>query len=114
MTQRIIERVNSLFDSYDLFSSRQNKIKETIKEKFPDITEEEIDETDSYLKEFFHHCCKYAHLLADKYKVPWLPKGEEAQKETDTYVIECQKQYPEIDREHIISLFSTYCWLSNR
>ena len=52
--------------------------------------------------------------ILDKYKTPFLPKGEDAQKEISEYESECRKQYPEIDAEKIKGVFSTVCWLANR
>ncbi len=85
-----------------------------LQKKFPDLSEREIKEVEKYLGLLFEYCVKYADLLAEKYKTPFLPKGEEAQKEILEYVSECQKQYPEIDTNHIVNIFSTVCWLANR
>ena len=73
MNSIVLEHINDLFDSYDLFS-----------------------------------------IVAAKYKTPFLPKGEDAQKEISEYESECRKQYPEIDAEKIKGVFSTVCWLANR
>ena len=115
MNSTILEHINELFDSYDLFSGKyKEKIRSSITKKFPDLSEKDIKETENYMGLLFEHCVKYADLLAEKYKTPFLPKGEEAQKEILEYVSECQKQYPEIDTKHIIDIFSTVCWLTNR
>lgn len=116
MNSTISEHINELFDSYDLFfgkGGRENLLG-SITKKFPDLSEKEIKEIEDYLNSFYEYCGKYADLLAEKYKMPFLPKGEEAQKEISEYVSECQKQYPEIDTKHIVDIFSTVCWLSNR
>ena len=115
MNITILEHINELFDSYDLFSGKyKEKIQGLITKKFPDLSEKEIKEAENYLGLLFEYCVKYADLLAEKYKTPFLPKGEEAQKEISEYVSECQKQYPEIDMKHIVDIFPTVCWLSNR
>lgn len=115
MNSTILEHINELFNSYDLFAGKyKEKIRSSIKKKFPDLSEKEIKETEDYLSLLFEYCVKYADLLADKYKTPFLPEGEEAQKEISEYVSECQKQYPEIDKKHILDIFSTVCWLANR
>ena len=115
MNSTILEHINELFDSYDLFSGTgKEKIRGSITKKFSDLSEREIEEAEDYLGLFFEYCVKYADLLAEKYKTPFLPKGEEAQKEILKYVCECQKQYPEIDTNHIVNIFSAVCWLANR
>ncbi len=115
MNSTISEHINELFDSYDFFAGKyKEKIRSSITKKFPDLSEKEIKEVEDYLDSFYEYCVKYADLLAEKYKMPFLPKGEEAQKEISEYVSECQKQYPEIDTKHIVDIFSTVCWLSNR
>lgn len=115
MNNMVLEHINDLFDSYDLFSETgRKKIYSSVKRKFPNMSEEEIKETKDYLCGFYEYCLNFADIIADKYKTPFLPKGEEAQKEITEYVIECQKQYPEIDEKHIIDIFSTACWLTNR
>ena len=115
MNSTILEHINDLFDSYDLFSGTgKEKIRSSIIKKFPNISKKEIKEVEDYLSLFYEYCLKYADLLADKYKTPFLPNEEEAQKEILEYVSECQKQYPEIDMKHIVGIFSTACWLTNR
>ncbi len=115
MNSTILEHINELFDSYDLFAGKyKEKICSSITKKFPDLSEKEIKEAEDYLGLFFEYCVQYANLLAEKYKTPFLPKDEEAQKEILEYVSECQKQYSEIDMKHIIDIFSTVCWLANR
>ena len=110
MNSTILEHINDLFDSHDLFSGTgKEKIRSSIIKKFPNISMKEIKEVEDYLSLFYVHCLEYADLLADKYKTPFLPKGEEAQKEIFEYVSECQKQYPEIDMKHIVGIFSTAC-----
>lgn len=110
-----LEHISDLFDSYDLFSGTgKEKIRNSIKERFPNISGKGIKEIEDYLNSFYEYCLKYADILADKYKTPFLPKEEEAQKEISEYVSECQKQYTEIDAEHIVSVFSIVCWLTNR
>ena len=115
MNSTILEHINELFDSYDLFAGKyKEKIRSSVTKKFLDLSEKEIKELEDYLGLLFEYCVKYADLLAEKYKTPFLPKGEEAQKEILEYVSECQKQYPEIDTKHIVDIFSTVCWLTNR
>lgn len=115
MNSIILENINDLFDPYDLFSDTGKKrIHSSIKTRFPDISNEEIIEIDDYLHSFYMYCLKYADMLADKYKTPFLPKEEQAQKEISEYVSECRRQYPEISEEQIIGIFSTACWLANR
>lgn len=111
----ILKHINNLFNSYDLFSNTGKKeICSSTKIKFPHISEEEIDEIKEYLDRFYECCLDFANIIANKYKAPSLPKNEEAQLEIAEYVKKCQKQYPEIAKEHIIEFFSTVCWLSNR
>ncbi|MCM1181473.1 MAG: hypothetical protein NC347_14555 [Clostridium sp.] len=115
MDNIILEQINDLFDSYDLFGgSGMKRIRDNVKKKIPDIGEEYIKELEDYLNGFYNYCIKFGELLADKYKTPFLPGNEQAQKEIAEYVIECQRQYPEIDEEHIVGVFSNVCWLANR
>ena len=90
MNSTILEHINELFDSYDLFAGKyKEKIRSSITKKFPDLSKKEIKEIEDYLGSLYEYCVKYAVLLADKYKTPCLPKGEEAQKEISEYVSEC-------------------------
>lgn len=115
MRSEILKRINELFDSYDLFSgSGSEEALETIREEFPDITEEELKEFGEYLDGFYDYCLEYGDILAEKYKLPFLPTSGEAKKEIAEYVAVCREKYPEIDEKHIIELFSTDCWLTNR
>ena len=115
MNISVSEHINELFDSYDLFAGNcKERIRSSIMNKFPDLPEKEIKAAENYLGLLFEYCVKYADLLAEKYKTPFLPEGEEAQKEISEYVSECQKQYPEIDTKHIVNIFSAVCWLTNR
>jgi len=115
MNSIVLEHINDLFDSYDLFSSTGKKrIRSSIITRFPDISDKEIKEAEEYLHFFYECCLKYADIVAAKYKTPFLPKGEDAQKEISEYESECRKQYPEIDAEKIKGVFSTVCWLANR
>ncbi|MDE6593558.1 MAG: hypothetical protein K2K57_10930 [Oscillospiraceae bacterium] len=102
MNNTVLEHINELFDSYDLFSGTGiKKIYSSVKRKYPNMSEEEIEGIKDYLCEFYEYCMNFADIISDKYKTPFLPTGEEAQKEITEYVIECRKQYPEIDQEHI-------------
>ena len=115
MNSIILEQMNDLFDPYDLFSGTGKKnIHSSITTRFPNITNKEIKEAEEYLHSFYVYCLKYADILADKYKTPFLPKGEDVQKKISEYVSECQKQYPEIGAEKIEGIFSIACWLANR
>ena len=115
MNSIVLENINDLFDSYDLFSSSGKKnIRSKVLTRFPDISDKEIKEAEDYLHSFYEYCLKYADMLADKYKTPFLPKEEDAQKEISEYVSECRKQYPEIDAKQIEGIFSAVCWLANR
>ncbi len=115
MNKEILENINDLFDSYDLFGSNTVKIRDRIKTRFPDITEETIKETELYIKkEFGTYCVKYADIIAEKYKTPFLPKSDEAQQEIGEYVKECKKKYPYFDEKKNIEIFSAVCWLANR
>ncbi len=115
MNVMVLKYINVLFDSYDLFSETgKNDIYNSIKRRFSNITEEEINEIKEYLNGFYEYCLNFANIIANKYKTPALPKNEEAKTEIAEYVKECQKQYPEFDDKHIIEFFSTVCWLSNR
>lgn len=113
MDKRILEQINDLFDSYDLFGG-DDTIRENAKNKIPDIREEELDALEEYLNEFYEYCLEFSDILAEKYKTPFLPESENAQKEIADYVSEVQKKYPEIDEKHVIEFFSTDCWLTNR
>ena len=115
MNKAFKEHINEWLDAYDLFSRTGKKnIRNEIKSRFPNISDEEFEEYKDYLEKFYEYCLNYADILADKYKTPFLPKDEEAMIEVDKYVAECQKKYPEINREIIVGVFSTACWLSNR
>jgi len=88
MNNTILSIINELFDSYDLFSETGWKeIQKSIKDTFCNISKEEISEIKEYLNEFYEYCLKYADILARKYKTPFLPKSEPAQKEISEYVI---------------------------
>ncbi|MDE5557421.1 MAG: hypothetical protein K2J32_06975 [Ruminococcus sp.] len=115
MNNTILEHINDLFNSYDLFSGTGiKKIHDSIKKSFPDLSEEEIKEIMDYLDGFYKYCMSFANMIANKYKTPFLPKGEEAQMEIAQYMCECQNKYPAIDDKHIIDVFSVVCWLTNR
>ena len=115
MNSIVLEHINELFDSYDLFSGTgKQSIRSAIIARFPDISDKEIKEAEDYLHSFYEYCLKYADIIAAKYKTPFLPKGEDAQKEILEYESECRKQYPEIDAEKIDRIFSIVCWLANR
>lgn len=114
MKTEIMKRINDLFDSYDLFSSRKEKVLEAVKKEFPDITSAELKEFEEYLIGFYHYCLEFGDKLAQEFKTPFLPSTEEAEKEIAEYVAVCREKYPEIDDKHIIDIFSTDCWLSNR
>ncbi len=50
MNSTILEHINELFDSYDLFSGKgKEKIRSSIIKKFPDLSEREIKEVEKYL-----------------------------------------------------------------
>ena len=114
MNSIVLEHINDLFDPYDLFGGKGKKIRSSIITRFPDISDKEIKEAEEYLHSFYEYCVRYADIIADKYKTPFLPKGEDAQKEISEYVSECRKQYPEIEAEKIEGVFSIVCWLANR
>ena len=114
MNSTVLEHINELFDSYDLFGGKGEKIRRSITAKFPDLTEEEIIEIQSYLRAFYESCTEYAVKLAYKFRTPFLPKDEAALQEISEYVQKCRKLYPEIDEKHILDLLSTVCWLQNR
>ncbi len=115
MEKRLLENINELFNSYDLFSSSGRKRnEERMKQVIPDITESEITELEDYLKGFFNYCCDYGDKLAAKYKTPFLPHNDDGENDIKEYVLLCQKEYPQIDEEHIRGLFGTVCWLANR
>lgn len=115
MDKRILERINELFESGDLFGGdSSDTVRENAKEMFPDISGEELDALEEYLDGFYDCCLEFGDILAEKYKVPFLPNSEKAKKETAEYVSEVQKKYPEIDEKHIIEFFSVDCWLTNR
>ena len=115
MNSIVLEHLNDLLDQYDLFFGKeQNDIRSSILTEFPDLSDQEIKETEDYLQSFYECCLKYADRIAEKYKTPFLPKEEDAQKEIKEYENACRKQYPEIDAKIIESIFSAVCWLANR
>ena len=76
MNSIVLEHINDLFDSYDLFSSTGKKrIRSSIITRFPDLSDKEIKEAEEYLHSFYECCLKYADIIAAKYKTPFLPKG---------------------------------------
>lgn len=113
LDKRILDQINNLFESSDLFGG-DNTIRENAKKRFPDIREEELDALEEHLDGFYDYCPEFGDILAEKYKTPFLPDNESAKKETAEYVSEVRKKYPEIDEKHIIEFFSTDCWLTNR
>lgn len=114
MDKRILEKINDLLDSYDLLESDREELREEVNSIIPDILDEEFNALAEYLDEFYEYCLKFGDILAEKYKLPFIPKSEEAKKETADYVSKVQKKYPEINEEHIVTVFSTDCWLTNR
>ena len=115
MNSIVLEHLNDLLDQYDLFFGKeQNDIRSSILTEFPDLSDQEIKETEDYLQSFYECCLNYADRIAEKYKTPFLPKEEDAQKEIKEYENACRKQYPEIDAKIIESIFSAVCWLANR
>ncbi|MCM1113397.1 MAG: hypothetical protein NC399_09105 [Muribaculum sp.] len=115
MDKTILQQINDLFDSGDLFSgSGMQRIRDNVKEKFPDTDEDNLKELENYLEGFYDYCMEFGSLLAGKYKTPFLPSEEAVLKEIAEYVADCQKRYPEMDENHIMEVFSTACWLSNR
>ncbi|MDE5947139.1 MAG: hypothetical protein K2G63_07540 [Oscillospiraceae bacterium] len=115
MNDRLLKNINDLFRPYDLFSNTGlERNRDKMKTVIPDITESEIVELENYLKEFYEYCSEYGNKLSVKYKLPFLPHSDEAEKDIKEYISLCQEKYPEIDSEHIQELFSTICWLSNR
>lgn len=115
MREDVLNRINDLFDSYDLFSpERTESVIRRIGEAVPGLTESETAEIKDYLRGFFCFCGTYGDKLAEKYKTPYLPQGKETDAETVEYVRICREKYPEIDEQHILSLFSVVCWLCNR
>ena len=110
MNVRISERINTLFNSYDLFSyAGTEKNRSKTRKEIPDITDEEMDELEAYLERFKEFAGKYGRLIAEKYKMPHLPYSEEAKKEVSEYVDICREEFPDIDIMHIRELFSTVC-----
>lgn len=110
MSPRISEKINTLFNSYDLFSyagTEKNRAK--ARKEIPDITDEEMEELEAYLERFRSFAEKYGRMIAEKYKMPHLPYSEEAKKEVSEYVDICRKEFPDIDIMHIRELFSTVC-----
>ncbi len=89
-------------------------IEDVVRKQISDINDEDIEEIRQYIKEFVEYCIKYGDILADEYKVPFLPEGDKYKREVEKYIVECQKKYPEIERRHIICIFSAVCWLANR
>ena len=110
MNARISERINTLFNSYDLFSyAGTEKNRSKARKEIPDITDEEMDELEAYMERFKEFAEKYGRLIAEKYKMPHLPYSEEAKKEVSEYVDICREEFPDIDIMHIRELFSTVC-----
>ena len=105
--------INDIFDSYDLFG-REYKITENIHAKYPEISENELQNIMDQLKEIYDFCTGYGQVIADKYKMPFLPKTDEAVLDINEYLGICKEKYPEINDDKILGIFSTVCWLSNR
>lgn len=107
--------INNLFSSYDLFSSTGwDNIRKNLETKCPEMSVDERNCIEGYLKSFYNHCVDYGDKLATKYKTPFLPDSIEAQKEIQEYVRHCKEKYIDIDENHITEIFSNVCWLSNR
>ena len=114
MKKEIMDNINSLFDSYDLFSgSGRKEIHAGILSKYPDLSEDDLKEIDEYLDRFDDYCGVYGDKLA-KHGLPSIPESGPIKSETDKYVEICKKEFPEIDEKHILELFYTICWLANR
>ena len=111
MNSIVLEHINDLFDPYDLFSGRGKKIRRSIITRFPDISDKEIKEAEDYLHSFYEYCVKYADIIADKYKTPFLPKGEDAQKEISEYLqdrvkyVFCNQRRNYIGKHIIINIY---------
>jgi len=115
MNNKFLEKINDLLASVSFFSGEtEEDIRDSAEKLFPDISENEISEIYEYLKGFYEYCLEFADILAFKYKVPFLPKSEDAKVEIAEYVRKCRVQYPEIDEKYILNIFSGDCWLSNR
>lgn len=115
MNNAVLEKINDLLGPVSFFSGNTKEdIHDSAKKLFPNISENEILEIEEYLNEFYDYCSEFADILAFKYKVPFLPKSEDAKIEIAEYVRECQNKYPEIDEKHILSIFGNTCWLTNR
>lgn len=105
--------MNDIFDSYDLFG-RRNEIVKNIYTKYPQISDDEVKHIMNYLGELYDFCTGYGQFIADKYKVPGLPKTDNALIDINLYLKICKEKYPEIHDDKILGIFSTVCWLSNR
>ena len=63
MNSTILEHINELFDSYDLFAGKyKEKIRSSVTKKFLDLSEKEIKELEDYLGLLFEYCVKYADI----------------------------------------------------
>lgn len=114
MKKELIDNMNSLFDSYDLFSEGGTReIHAEILSKYPDLSENDLKEIDEYLDRFYDYCGVYGDKLA-KHNLPFIPESGSIKSEADKYVEICKKEFPEIDETHILELLSTICWLTNR
>lgn len=112
---KIMENINELFDSYDLFSGTGwQQIRNHVISEYPDASDTDIQEIEDYLNRFDQFCNPYANKIASKYGQPFLPESDTAKAEIEEYVKICREEFPEINADKIVSFFQTYCWLSNR
>ena len=114
MNREYLEQISELLDPYDLFGRKRGLLRETIRTKFPELPEADLQEIHTYLLAFFETCVNDADILAKKYQTPFLPKGEAAEKEIAEYVRQCRGQFPEMDAKKIETIFGIVCWLANR
>ncbi len=112
LDRRCLEQINELLDSSQLNFFQD--IPDIVRERFSDINGEDIEEFRNYVKEFVECCIEYGDILANQFKVPFLPRDDRSKREIGKYIVECQKKYPEIEEKHIRGIFSTVCWLANR
>lgn len=114
MNRAYLEQICELIAPDDLFGGKRGRLRDTIRTRFPELPEADLQEIQTYLLAFYDTCVNYADILAKKYQTPFLPKGEAAEKEIAEYVQECRVQFPEMDAEKIEAIFEIVCWLTNR
>ena len=108
LDRRCLEQINELLDSSQLNFFQD--IPDIVRERFSDINGEDIEEFRNYVKEFVECCIEYGDILANQFKVPFLPRDDRSKREYCRMPKEVSRNRGKTYKRN----FSTVCWLANR